>query len=119
MRTPALNDWVWAGEPMWLPESQYSIGDKPTAPPRKMCTLAGVEFPMPEASMPAPGTLYFFPSFCAGGGVRSLNISRFPGGCTADRKVFGDNLMHLMSTAAEAHYRALVAATKQAMESAR
>lgn len=28
-------------------EAAYSVGEKPTKPPQKMCTLAGVSFPVP------------------------------------------------------------------------
>ena len=46
------NAWLDTYDPSWADFLIYVLGEKPTAPPRKMCTLGGLEFPAPETVAP-------------------------------------------------------------------
>lgn len=122
----SLTIWLWSpNREKWVqatfadvcnfPGYVFALGDKPTAPPRKMCELAGVKFPMPETVAPKYGTDYW---------SVDENMERTATICTwvdsnHDFERLKARRVHLNPDAAVAHFRALEAATKWAMEEAR
>ncbi len=98
-----------------VPPAHLACGDKPTTPPRRMCTLAGVDFPEPETAAPqlGNGTMYY----CAvhGAGGRAIRWDNDD----VDQTYLTAGLVHLSREAAHQHHLALTAATKQAIEAAR
>lgn len=118
--------WVWSssagwfdasdgGEttPSWSPSSTYALGPKPTQPPRKTCTLAGVEFPVPETTAPASGASYYIPTTAGHPAHIEWANDR------TDKMYLAAGMIHLDREAALAHALALLAANKQAIEAAR
>lgn len=98
--------------PAWLKDVKYAIGEKPTYPPAKMCVLAGVEFPMPMTEPPAVRSDYFVAEAAE---ISSMNWD----GGSYDMFLLNAGVVHLSKEGAIAHTRALIAATKQAMEAAK
>lgn len=98
--------------------AHYAVGPRPTQPPRKMCVLAGVEFPMPETVAPPEDTVIFTPDLVIGSD--ELQFSKWEWeGIPSDERWLESGLIHLTREAAEQHSRALLAANKQAIEAAR
>lgn len=122
---PSQPVWIWTGHqwepplhhecPLWLADVPHALGPKPTQPPRKMCVLAGVEFPMPETHPLDCHQCYFVTRVAHIGGVAEFKWA----GDAFDLGRLGDGLVHLTREAAEAHGRALLAANKQAIEGAK
>lgn len=94
---------------------RVSIGSKPTAPPQRMCVLAGVEFPEPLREAPPFGVTVYLPSMLSGTDVEELTWTE---NCAVERLI-NAGLCHLDEDAAADHALALLAATKQAVEAAR
>ena len=44
--------WCQTSPPQWSIHCDYALGDKPPKPPMILCTLAGLQFPMPETVAP-------------------------------------------------------------------
>ncbi|MEN9885582.1 MAG: hypothetical protein RL758_160 [Pseudomonadota bacterium] len=120
---PSQKVWHWfAGEwtqcpsiPLWYETNCYAIGEKPTSPPAKMCVLAGVEFPMPMTEVPKRGDVYWT--------IHPLSSDR-TASFTWDEDQSDYRMLEGMTAfatrgGAEAYARALIAATKQAMEAAK
>jgi hypothetical protein len=71
---PSQDVWEYDGQwdlvtdpvPVWYDHLHYALGPKPTQPPRKMCSLAGVEFPEPLKAAPRAGSDYFVPNILGG-----------------------------------------------------
>lgn len=116
---PDLKDWlrVTVNHPLSYPQHHYALGDKPAKPPRRMCTLAGVEFPEPEHVEPANGTRYWAASVLTGY-EQDANLFTWHGD-EVDKIAFKAGIIHMNDGAAQEHSRALAAATKQAIEAAK
>lgn len=112
-------EWRKVDTPSWCETSAYALGDKPAAPPRRMCTLAGVEFPMPETEAPAPGVKVYVPDTYPVQGCKPTYDTSWNGGDGSQLIWLKLGMVHLTKEAAEAHADALIAATKQAIEAAR
>lgn len=111
-----MRGWIeLAGDPVWNPKLHYAIGDKPTAVPRRMCTLAGVEFPAPETEPPEIGASYWSADTSLQYAVQLLRWD----GDAYDMACLNNGFVHATRAAAEAHTNAVISATKQAIESAR
>lgn len=117
---PSQHVWYWSPsggiwrqtEPSWCETTTYALGPKPTQPPRKMCVLAGVEFPAPETKTPGEGQRYYAAMpFGAREYYWVNNVT--------ERDWLRLGLVHLSREAAEQHARALLAANKQAIEGAK
>ena len=125
---PSQDVWYWSDwsnkwvcdspEPKWYLDTQYALGPKPTQPPRKMCVLAGVEFPAPETKPPEIGTRIFFASMVRTDWTYEYSYG-WKGTCEGEQLLFNHGLVHLTREAAEQHSRALMAANKAAIEEAR
>lgn len=96
---------------------QFALGPKPTQPPRKMCVLAGVEFPAPETRAPAPHTTYYFPAVSSGQPVGASEWA-YEDSWGSQRHQLENGLVHLTREAAQQHSKALLAANKRAVEGA-
>ena len=91
----------------------FVLGDKPTAPPQRMCTLGGLQFPEPMTEAPKRGSRYWEAN---------------PGGCLAskcwsadtyDDRMLTNRLIHSTEAAAIAHSEALRAANLEAVRGAK
>lgn len=116
----SLTVWCWTGPPAawteavpnWYEHFQYALGEKPTAPPRKMCILGGVAFPAPETKAPANGTQYYAAGY-------SIGAPTYPWlSNILDFDALETGRVHLAEQAAIAHSKALVAANLLAIEAA-
>lgn len=103
------------GSPSWYETNYYAVGEKPTSPPRKMCVLAGVEFPMPLTEPHVYGSSYWTidPAETSGVMRRSWQDD------TRDARILKSGMAFDTREGAEAYARAIIAATKQAMEAAK
>ncbi len=108
----AAPEWLRVQNIYWEQSVHYALGDKPTAPPRKMCTLAGVAFPAPETEAPPHCMDVYFSSPM--GTSKEWWIS-----AEYDLKRLHAGFMHLDRASAELHSTALAAANRQAIEAAR
>ena len=120
----AIGVWLWDGinwveplnhrSPLWMESVPHAVGPKPSQPPRKMCSLAGVEFPAPETVAVQKNRVYFYPSVYGenkyGSGHRYDDA--------ADDRALAAGLIHLTREAAEQHSKALLAANRQAIAAA-
>jgi hypothetical protein len=91
----------------------YAIGHKPTQPPARVCTLAGVEFPEPMRSAPPVGTKVW---------LATLNGGPIEGeweGESYEIEAFETGRVQATREGAIAQGRAMLAALKQAVEGAR
>ena len=86
--------------------------EKPTAPPRPMCTLGGLKYPMPETVAPKRGTICWCSTFkSAYSFTWSLEL--------VDTEFLELGLVHLDHEAATLHSKALQVANMQAIAGAR
>lgn len=120
---PTQNVWFWRNSsdpadwvkcnptPLWYEDKHYALGDKPTAPPRRMCVLAGVEFPAPETEAPDKVSCFYSPYLTG----TAYGSGRWRGD-DQDMIALRNGLIHRTREAAEAHSRALLAANKAAIE---
>jgi hypothetical protein len=114
--------WLWDGinwveplnhrSPLWMESVPHAVGPKPTQPPRKMCSLAGVEFPIVEIAALANNTVYWSAH------VVQAHASRWFSDAT-DKERLAAGIVHLSQKAAEQHSKALLVANKQAIEGAK
>jgi hypothetical protein len=113
--------WVWLTdsktwsssyieEVLSCPNLSYAIGKKPTAPPTKMCELAGVKFPAPvsDANLMEKGQKYWIASAHFVDSLLWRNDAY-------DCRVCDFGLTHLTKESAEQHSKALMAANLQAI----
>lgn len=84
----------------WSVANKFAIGDKPTGPPQKMCTLAGVSFPVPLS--------------VASGCEVGITVWRNAGEDSATHYVYGFNDMKDASACAKAIAEAIEQAIKEA-----
>lgn len=120
---PSQTIWMWFHDaerwdavcPYWNTDSIYAIGERHTQPPRKMCVLAGVEFPLPETEAPAMGTHYFVSNDMA----PTRPFCHIWNGTEFDTEPLRAGYLHLTREAAVEHGIALLAANTQAIEAAK
>lgn len=112
--------WYWDGT-VWQPDDapmsgykSYAIGPKPTQPPRKMCSLGGLEFPAPETEAPQDGA-DIWTAYVDG----EPTVGYWQSHSDGCQLCLTSGLVHLTQQAAEQHSRALLAANKQAILAAR
>lgn len=116
--SPRVNEWFEMNAVTWDATVHYALGPKPTQPPRKMCSLAGVEFPMPETVAPEVGARYFTPDIVLVAGLAGSQDWNW-GAIETDDRWLRQGLIHFTREAAEQHSRALLAANKAAVEGAK
>ena len=110
-------EWEYLGNPLFNGDEDtiYYVGkEEPTEPPKIMCELAGIKFPMPEKEKPEYGKVYYTPN---------VKAPEFPDsyrwyGDDIDGECLNANTIHLNKKAAIKHGEALAAATKAAIEKA-
>lgn len=95
----------------------YALGPKPTQPPRRMCKLGGLQFPEPEKEAPALGTNYFVPDPDDASPSLVCGPMQWDNE-TCELRWLHYRMVHLTRDDAEAHSRAILAATRQAAEAA-
>ena len=93
------------------PLTIYFLGPKPTSPPRKMCTLGGLQFPAPETVAPPNGTACWSAS-------SKEDINWNWRSCASQIEILKDGQMHLNGESAKAHRAAQQAANAQAIAEA-
>ena len=98
-------------DPLWIETTHYAVGPRPGNPPRKMCVLAGVEFPAPETTAPPNHTRYW------SAGADWVRYAMWYSDIEDKTRLAG-GLVHLTREAAEQHSKALLAANKAAIEGA-
>ena len=91
---------------------KFAVGEKPTAPPRKMCVMGGIEFPAPESVALEKWQAYWVI------GGDDINCFKW-GNDEMDEDWLKRGLIHLTESAAQAHWNAREAANKQAIEAAK
>lgn len=97
------DEWVLAALPMWYAESIYHVGhEKPTAPPKRKVTMAGITFDAPETDELALGAEYWLVQFCATC-ARLHRWSNDP----YDHRWLANGLVHLDEENARLHAQAM------------
>lgn len=119
----SLAIWYWhRGHKAWFtgtPELLFdsdeimAVGDKPTDPPPRMCTLAGIEFPAPLTVAPEVGTTFYFASMYRG--KTSPSPLNWRGDSIGQQALLELGVVHLTREGAELHSDALIAANKLAI----
>lgn len=115
--SPSACRWDRSDFPSWDADLIYAIGDKPTESPRKMCRIAGHQFPMPETVALAVGATYFVPSLTVSHGADYEDYEWC--GDAVDSLWLTQGLVHLTKEAAAQHAKALRAASIAAVEAAK
>lgn len=124
---PSLTVWYWdAANQNWFdceddPDWSYdhmAVGALPTQPPRKMCSLAGVEFPAPETVAPLIGSKFYVANMTRRDWSKEYAYN-WRGDSDGAQLLLEVGLVHLTYEAAEQHSKALLAANKQAIEGAK
>jgi len=108
--------WLFLAAPSFCPEIIYHVGtEAPTEPPRPMCKLAGVEFPMPESKPLKKGEEYFYPIIDSSWDAVGATWH----GVFADEVFLKRGLVHKTEEAAKVHAKAIAAAVKKAVKEAK
>lgn len=110
MTDDSLKCWLWNGDewelaasPMWYAESIYHVGhEKPTAPPKRKVTIAGITFDAPETEAPKVGTKYWVVKFV----TTSACLQRWNDD-PYDHRWLANGLIHLDEENAILHAQAL------------
>lgn len=101
------NEWAFAAVPMWFAESIYHVGHKkPTAPPKRKVTMAGITFDAPETEAPKVGMKYWL-----------IDIDRANSmvwsGSPVEQRWLAAGLAHLDYENARLHTQALIKLNRQ------
>lgn len=108
--------WEDVDDPNFYSETEYYVGtEAPTEPPKKMCKLAGVEFPMPEPEPLERGGEYFYP--IVDSSWDAVGATWY--GVFADKVFLKRGLVHKTEEAAKAQAKAITAAIKKAVKRAK
>ena len=92
--------------PRWYEKLAYHVGhEKPTAPPKRKVTLAGITFNAPETKAPEPGTRYWYPDTVA---VSAKIFHNYWKNNEFDRHLLERGFVHLNRGDAELHAEALI-----------
>lgn len=114
MADDSLKCWLWNGDewelaasPMWYAESIYHVGhEKPTAPPKRKVTMAGITFDAPETEAPKVGMKYWL-----------IDIDRANSmvwsGSPVEQRWLAAGLAHLDYENARLHTQALIKLNRQ------
>lgn len=109
-------EWMEIKEPTFCHDVIYYVGTKaPTEPPKKMCRLGGVEFPMPESEFPSVSEQYFYPSIDRAWDV----MGAIWYGGHIDKARLRCGLIHKTEEAAKAQTEAIITAIKKAVKKAK
>lgn len=104
--------WVICENAFWSSNAFYELGEKPTAPPQKMCTLGGLEFPMPETVAPEVCQEVFY--------VTTSKVHFLHWDNEANhQKWLHDGCVHLTAANANMHLAAIQAANQQSIKDAK
>ena len=106
MKTNASSLWYDQGD------MRFAVGDKPTAPPQRMCTLAGACFPEPMRVAPKEGEQYWLVT--QDGPWRQTWHA-----LSCERAWLADHRCHATEEAARAHFEALRAKNLEAVRNAK
>ena len=103
--------WLDIGKPVWNAARIYEVSEtKPTQPPKKRVTLAGITFDAPETKAPEPGTRYWYPD------TISISVKTYTncwGDSEFDRHLLERGFVHLKKEYAELHSKALIKLSKE------
>ena len=105
--------WKHIHDPSWNATREYHIGPTPPPDQTKMCSMGGLQFPVPESVAPAIGTEIWIFGF--DGDVSSFMWI----GSLDNRAWLEHHFIHLTLQAAEQHSAAIRAANLQAVENAK
>ena len=104
---PSTKLWVENERPIWLDNLIYHVGhEKPTAPPKRKVTIAGITFDAPETDELAQKTEYWLVRF---GEV----FLQFWDDDSFDKRWLGNGLVHLDEENARLHAQALLELNRQ------
>lgn len=114
MTDDSLKCWLWNGDkwrltasPMWYAESIYHVGhEKPTAPPKRKVTMAGITFDAPETEAPKVDTEYWLVQ--CGDVFRQCWVD-----ASLDKQWLASGLIHLDEANAILHAQALCELNRQ------
>ena len=120
MADSSLKCWAWAVDarrwvenerPRWYENLVYHVGHKkPTAPPKRRVTMAGITFNAQESVAPEPKTRYYVPQPIAMVNTSHINYwtnSQF------DRHLLERGVVHLDREDAKLHAEALIILSKE------
>ena len=107
--------WVENERPTWHDGLAYHVGhEKPTAPPKRKVTIAGITFDAPETDELALGAEYWLVKFCTpGASLQRWNDDQY------DHRWLANGLIHLDEENANLHAQALRKLNQELIEQQR